>query len=399
MSKKSILFVDDEPNILSGLRRMFRALRHEKDFHFIESGQAALDFMAENKVDVIVSDMRMPGMDGATLLAKVQEEFPRTIRIMLTGQADEDSILRTVGVVHQFISKPSNPEILREIIDRACALQDLMANDQLKSLVSGIGRLPSLPSVYAKLQQKMRDPECSLADIAKIIEQDLAMSAKVLQLVNSSFFGFFKNIDSPTRAVNLLGLDTVKALVLSVGIFSELKPVNTKYFSIQHLWEHSVAVAAYTKKIVQAETDSKEMIDHSFLAGFLHDIGKLILVSNLQEQYVEATELAHTKGITLCQAECDVLNATHSDVGGYLLGLWGLPGAAVETAAFHHRLDHYPNPSFCPAVAVHAADVIYYRLHPDQRFGSPMVNMGYLEKAGVDNRFDHWQELCQELAL
>jgi len=333
--------------------------------------------MAENNVDVIVSDMRMPGMDGASLLTKVQEEYPRTIRIMLTGQADEESILRTVGVVHQFISKPSTPETLREIIDRACALQDLMENEQLKSVVSGIGQLPSLPEVYSKLQNKMKDPECSLADVAAIIEQDLAMSTKVLQLVNSSFFGFFKNIDSPTRAVNLLGLDTVKALVLSVGIFSEIKPLNAKHFSIQQLWDHSVAVAAYTKKIVQTETDSKEMLDHSFLAGFLHDIGKLILVSSLT----------------------DKLNATHSDVGGYLLGLWGLPGDAVETAAFHHRLDHYPNPSFCPPLAVHAADAIYYRLHPEKAPGEIMLSMEYLEKAGVSNRFEHWQELCEELGL
>ncbi|MBM9614556.1 HDOD domain-containing protein [Desulfobulbus rhabdoformis] len=399
MPKKSILFVDDEPNILSGLRRMFRTLRREKDFHFLESGQAALDFMAENNVDVIVSDMRMPGMDGASLLTKVQEEYPRTIRIMLTGQADEESILRTVGVVHQFISKPSTPETLREIIDRACALQDLMENEQLKSVVSGIGQLPSLPEVYSKLQNKMKDPECSLADVAAIIEQDLAMSTKVLQLVNSSFFGFFKNIDSPTRAVNLLGLDTVKALVLSVGIFSEIKPLNAKHFSIQQLWDHSVAVAAYTKKIVQTETDSKEMLDHSFLAGFLHDIGKLILVSSLTDKYIEATKMAHDMGMPLCVAEFETLNATHSDVGGYLLGLWGLPGDAVETAAFHHRLDHYPNPSFCPPLAVHAADAIYYRLHPEKAPGEIMLSMEYLEKAGVSNRFEHWQELCEELGL
>jgi HD-like signal output (HDOD) protein len=399
VSKHSILFVDDEPNILSGLRRMLRPLRHEKDFHFVESGQAALDFMAENKVDVIVSDMRMPGMDGATLLTKAQEQFPHAIRIMLTGQADEESILRTVGVVHQFIAKPSSSEMLREILDRGCVLQDLMADEQLKGLVSSIDKLPSLPAVFAKLQQKLKDPECSLADIAEIIEQDLAMSTKVLQLVNSSFFGFFKNIDSPARAVNLLGLDTVKALVLGVGIFSELKAVSSKGFSVQHLWDHSMAVAAYTKKIIQAETDSKEMIDLGFLAGFLHDIGKLILFSSLPDQYQEALQLAESRNISLHQAEYQIFNASHGDVGGYLLGLWGLPGAAVETAVFHHRLECYPNPSFCPAVAVHVADAIYYLLHPDQHFAAPAPNMAYLEKAGLDHRFDHWVALCQELQM
>ena len=399
MTKKSILFVDDEPNILSGLKRMFRTLRQEIDFNFVESGQDALDFMAENHVDVIVSDMRMPGMDGAALLTLVQEKYPHAIRIMLTGQADEASILRTVGVVHQFIAKPSDPETLREVLARACALQGLMNNEQLQALVSSIGKLPSLPAVYAELQRTMKEPECSLSDIAAIIEQDLAMSTKVLQLVNSSFFGFFKNIDSPARAVNLLGLDTVKALVLSVGIFSELKPVVARFFSAQHLWEHSVGVAAFARKITEAETDVKEQIENAFLAGLLHDIGKLVLFSSMPEQYIEATELAQVEHMPLCQAEYQIFNATHGDVGSYLLGLWGLPGATVEATAFHHRLDHYPNPSFGPTVAVHAADVIYYMLKADQGFGPPVLNRPYLEQAGVGHRFDHWLELCRQLEL
>ena len=399
MTKKSILFVDDEPNILSGLKRMFRALRHEKDFNFVESGRAALDFMAANNVDVIVSDMRMPGMDGATLLTIVQQQFPHAIRIMLTGQADEESILRTVGVAHQFIAKPSDPETLRAVLERACALQDLMQNEQLKSLVSSIGKLPSLPEVYEKLQRKLKEPECSLIDIADIIEQDLAMSAKILQLVNSSFFGFFKSIDSPARAVNLLGLDTVKALVLSVGIFSELKPRASQFFSAQQLWEHSMAVSAYAKAITLAETDSKDMVDQAFMAGFLHDIGQLVLFASVPDRYIEAAEAAQNQNQPLCQAESQVLNATHGDVGAYLLGLWGLPAAAVESAAFHHRLDDYPTPSFCPTVAVHAADAIYYLLHPTHRFGTATINMSYLERAGVSQRFDDWLELCRQLDL
>jgi len=399
VTKPSILFVDDEPNILSGLKRMFRALRQEMDFHFVESGQDALDLMAEHAVDIVVSDMRMPGMDGAALLSLVQEKFPHAIRIMLTGQADEESILRTVGVVHQFIAKPSDPETLREVLERACALQNLMKNEQLKTLVSSLGKLPSLPAVYAQLQRKLREPDCALADIGSIIEQDLAMTAKILQLVNSSFFGFFKSIDSPARAVNLLGLDTVKSLVLTVGIFSELKPVDTKIFSGQALWEHSVAVAAFAKAITQAETDSKIMTENAFTAGFLHDIGKLLLFSSLQDKYIETIELAQRDNMTIHRAEQQMFNSTHGDVGGYLLGLWGLPGAVMETASFHHCLDQYPTPSFCPAVAVHAADVIYYMLHPDRHADAPVLNIAYLERAGVGHRFDHWLEQCRQLEI
>jgi HD-like signal output (HDOD) protein/CheY-like chemotaxis protein len=399
MEKNSILFVDDEPNILSGLQRMLRFLRHEMDFHFVESGKEALAFMEAHHVDVIVSDMRMPGMDGAELLATVQEKFPHVIRIMLTGQADEESILRTVGVAHQFLAKPSSPEILKEVLGRSCALRDLLQNEPLKALIASLGSLPSLPATYAALQRKLKDPECGLNDVAAIIEQDLAMSAKVLQLVNSAFFGFFKNIDSPARAVHLLGLDTVKALALGVGVFNEFKPIADKIFSVQSLWNHSMGVAAYAKIIAQAETGTKESIDHAFIAGLIHDIGKLLFYSSIHQRYVEVVELSKAQQLEIYLAERHILNADHADAGAYLIGLWGLPGSVVEAVAFHHRLDHYPNPAFCPAVAVHAADVIYHILHPDPHLVAPTLNSAYLEQAGVGDRFDHWLELCRELGI
>ncbi len=149
MKKKTILFVDDEPNILSGLKRMLRSMRKTMNFQFAEDGPAALEIMASEKIDVVISDMRMPGMDGAALLTTIQEQYPHAIRIMLTGQADDDSVMRTVGVVHQFLAKPADPDILKQVIKRASALQDLMADERLKKLVSSIDNLPSLPKTYA----------------------------------------------------------------------------------------------------------------------------------------------------------------------------------------------------------------------------------------------------------
>lgn len=399
MHKKSILFVDDEPNILAGLKRIFRTLRNTMELTYLESGQAALDFMATHAVDIIVSDMRMPNMDGATLLTTIQQRFPHVIRIMLTGQADEESILRTVGVVHQFIAKPSDPETLKRTLERSCALQDILNNEHLKTLAASIGVLPSLPSLYARLQHAIKQPESSLAEIGEIIEQDLAMSAKILQLVNSSFFGFFKNIDSPSRAVSLLGLDTVKALVLCVGAFSELRPLATSSFSATALWHHSMIVAAYAKTIAQEESDSKEQIEQAFIAGLMHDIGKLLLFSTIPDSYLEAIELARAEQLTHCQAEYRVLNATHGDVGAYLLGLWGLPGSIVETAAFHHRLDSYPTPTFCTPLIVHIADIIDHMLHPQPTSPSPALNLAFLEQTGKADRFDHWLEQCRQLDL
>ncbi len=397
MEKKTILFVDDEPNILSGLQRMLRSMRKTMSFQFAESGTAALEILASEHIDVVVSDMRMPGMDGADLLAAVQKQYPHAVRIMLTGQADEGAIMRTVGVVHQFLAKPADPDILKQVIKRATVLQDLMADKQTKELVSSIGSLPSLPKMYSMLQETLKDPDCSLADVAKIIEQDLAMTAKLLQLVNSAFFGLYKHIESPSRAVNLLGLDTVKALILGVGVFSELKSPGSKIFDVNKLWYHSMATAAFAKTIAAQGTDDKEMIDNAFIAGLLHDVGKLLLFSRMPEKYEQAVTLAMESHCSLEEAERQIFGACHGHVGGYLIGLWGLPGSVVEAITFHHSLDSYPEPSFCPPIITHAADYIYYQLNRGDCIGEPrQLNEYTLEQLGILDHVERWVELCLE---
>ncbi len=394
MDKRSILFVDDEPNILDGLRRMLRSMRKEFELCFAQNALEALEMMEKGEFDVVVSDMRMPGMDGADLLTEIQKRYPHSIRIMLTGQADEESTLRTIGVVHQFLAKPCDPEKLKNILLRASALHRLMIDGKLKDIVSSIDTLPSLPNVYAKLQEKIREPEVSLDDIGEIISQDIAMTAKILQLVNSAFFGLYQTVESPARAVKLLGLDTVKALVLVTQIFSESK-VETDYFSVQNLLAHSMTVGTLSKKIAESETDEKEIINNSYIAGLLHDVGKLILVSKMEAYYTDAVLLARKEHIPLRQAEKRIFQATHCDMGAYLIGLWGFPSDIVEAIGFHHQLGEYPADTFSPALAVHIANVMYYKFHNDETIGSvPEFNEEYLHKIGMGDKLQKWQDLC-----
>ena len=397
MTKRRILFVDDDPNILSGLRRVLRPLREDFDLQFAESGREALEMMEGSEFAAIVSDMRMPGMDGADLLKMVQSLYPCTIRIMLTGQADEGAILRTVGVVHQFLEKPSNPELLKSVLVRANVLHTLIADEKLKEVISSIESLPSLPEVYDRLQRTLVRSESSVADVAAIIEEDMAMSAKVLQLVNSAFFGLFQRVESPARAVGLLGLETIKGIVLGMHIFSEMKS-ESKLFCLNKLWAHSMAVGACAKKIALVETNEKTIIDHSFIAGILHDVGKLIFASKMSESYDQVVTLARQQGVSLYEAEKEVLHAGHDAVGAYLIGLWGLPGPVVEAIGFHLRITEYPDNSFNPALAVHAANAIYYELRPKEIIGvASVLDYEYLEKIGLAGRIDGWRKICAEI--
>lgn len=399
MQKKSVLFVDDEPQVLSGLRRMLRPLRNEMTFYFVESGQEVLALIDSVAVDVIVSDMRMPGMDGAELLAIIQKTHPEVIRLILTGQADEESLIRSVGVVHQILAKPADPEVLRDVLSRACALRTMMGNIRLKNLITSLGDLPTLPDVYVQLQDKLSDPESSIDDIAMLVEKDLAISTKILQIVNSSFFGLRTKIARPARAVAHLGLDTVKAMVFGASVFKALETTGSANFSLTDLWEHSFITAAFAQKIMQMESEDEMMANYAFIAGVVHDIGKLLLFSKVREEYIKAVDIAVLENLHISDAEYRVFHTDHSEVCCYLIGLWGFPGDVMEAVAFHNRPGQYPGSSFGPVYALYFADCIYYELFPEKCVGGAPEPVSQIFTDGADciEKYATWRDACKSL--
>ena len=177
---KRILFVDDEPLLLEGLRNALRKQRMRWEMVFATSGEAAIEAFSPRPADVIVSDMRMPGMDGAMLLAKIRDQFPTTARILLTGQASKMELLQAIPVAQDILSKPCPSALLCQAIERVLVVQDLLANDKLKTLVGGVQRLPSVPEVYRKLTDAMQRDDASMSELGGIVAQDPSLSARVL---------------------------------------------------------------------------------------------------------------------------------------------------------------------------------------------------------------------------
>src|SRR5581483_11879011 len=282
---RQILFVDDESRVLDGLRRLFYPLRAEWQMSFANSGSEALELMSKTEFEVVVTDIRMPGMDGTELLAEVREHHPKALRIILSGQADRDLTLKSAALAHQYLSKPCDADTLKLTIARASALKDVLGEPGLQAIVSKANSLPSVPTLYSQLLQQLESSNSSIEDVANVIIKDTAMTAKILQLVNSAFFGSRRRIADPKEAVLYLGFDTLKALTLAVKVFSRFTVSKSSHFSIDAVANHSVLTATLARKIGKPIGLTREQIEDAYLAGLLHDLGKLLLVDNLPDQY------------------------------------------------------------------------------------------------------------------
>lgn len=388
---KHVLFVDDEPNVLSGLQRMLRNLRQEWTMEFVDSGESALAYMAQHSVDVIVTDMRMPGMDGAQLLREVMVRHPGVVRIALSGQSDHETLLKVAGLAHQFLSKPCDTETVKLTVRRSLALRDHFADENLKRLVSRMSTIPSLPMNYQEILQELKSPEPSLRTVGEIIAKDVAMTAKVLQLVNSAFFGIPRRVTSPMQAVTLLGLQTVNGLVLSVGVFSQFDQQLT-LFSMDDLIDHSLQVASQAKRIAARQGKDETLCNDAFVAGVLHDIGKLVLATSFPKQYGQAVAAAQEWGYSLSAVERETFGADHADVGAYILSLWGLPTALIEAVAFHHDPKKSLAADFTPLTAVHVADSFCQNSAVGGRVD---VDREYLQSIGELGHLADWQKIIE----
>jgi putative nucleotidyltransferase with HDIG domain len=389
--KRRVLFVDDEPNVLDGLRRMLRPFRNEWDMLFAPGGPRALELMAAQPVDVLVTDMRMPGMDGDELLAAVRRLHPLTVRIVLTGQCTREAMLRLVRLAHRVFTKPCDPDELKAAVQRACVLQDLLRSPALVALVGELGNLPTPPALYTQIVAEMEKPDGALADVGNLLARDVGMAAKLMQMANSSLLGLRNPTTTPMQALQALGTETAKALVLVSDVFTRYDPAAIHPFSIDDLWEHSQEVSALAGAIAGAEAGRAEGAD-ARLIGLLHDIGRLTLVSQRPTEYRDVFRRMRDDRLTLVDAERLVFGATHADVGAYLLGLWGLPNAVVEAVAWHHAPGNCPVSGFGPLAAVHAAESI---LAPEE---AGPADADYFARLRMSDRLPRWIELRDKQA-
>lgn len=387
MSGWRVLLVDDEEKVIRGIQRNLQS--PELEVEVALSGKEGLAMMETTSFDVVVSDLRMPEMDGNQFLNQVCRLYPRTIRMILSGYAEKKMLIDSIGVTHQLLAKPCETEALEMLIRRALELRLYLQSEDLQKLITQIETLPSLPQLFIDLQEATQNSESTVEEIAKIIAKDGPMTARILQMANSSCFGV-GGVNQMTDAIRILGITTIKSLVLVGKVFQAWNPSQTHSLQLEPLWNHSISTALYAKQIAIAQKHDPTFCELCYTAGLLHDIGKVVYLVLFAEEYSAILQESHQNQIPLIELERKSFGVGHPEVGAYLLGLWGLPTPIVEAVAFHHQPDLSTIQDLSPLSYVHLAE---YLTHTE--FGSKAnendLNKNYMMRVGLDSNGKNWK--------
>ena len=390
---KRVLFVDDEPQVLQGLRVSLYARRKEWDMHFAADGAQAIELMRGSPFDALVTDLRMPGINGTALVAWTRTNSPDTIRIVLSGYADEEQSRQLVSVAHRYLSKPCEPTRLEECIDRCLTTRALIQSDELRIQLGSVGTLPPIPATFAALQRALADPSTDSSKIAVIVQKDTAIAAKVLQACNSAFFRLPRRVASIQQAVSYLGLSTVRSMVLSAELFKAGQSVCAA-LDLGQLQRHALSVAALARSLIVEPVRAEE----AFLAGLLHDVGFLLLGRLFKDKMQLALE-ASAAGMMLTEAERTFVGVDHGTAGAYLLGLWGLPFEVVEAVAHHEDPASMARTSPDAQSAIGVAHALLSAIRPADLAPyeqTTPIDDDQLRRIGV---LSSWESLVQQSSL
>lgn len=393
--KRQIMFVDDDVYILKGYQRALEQYGTDWDVYFCVSGMEALNLLSKQPMDVLITDLRMPNMDGIILLEKVLQQYPAIIRMVMSGNVEEPDSFKAANLAHQLIAKPCDMMKIRSIVEETCTLRDRLSDKKLIKLITGIKSLPSVPTLYLQLLREFQAEQPTLSKVGEIISMDVAMTAKILQLVNSAFFSIPYKVSNVQQALSILGLNTIKALVLSVGVFSQYQNPSYSSFSIDELWQHSIFVGNLSRAIASSAGLNRMEQDETQMAGILHDVGKLIQ-SDIPGFY---RMLSMNTRFPELQMEYHYLGTSHAEIGAYMLSLWGLPSGVVKAVAFHHNPAKETAFKIDTVASIYIANCLYYSEKPankDKPVEYPM-DMQYLEVIGAERQLEDWRYMAKRI--
>ena len=394
---KNILFIDADKTQLEYLESHLSAMKKRWNIQFASTAEEAMDHLRTCPFDIIASDFCVEGFQGLELLDEIKKRQPGSIRFIISEAVNAENCLQYIGYAHQFITKPYAGSELIAKIKKSLRLKNIFLNERAAKGVASIEDLPTLPDLYMTLERELRKEDVVISDIGKMIGEDISMTAGLLKLVNSPFFGLYSKVTNPEQAATLLGLDNLKGLVLGIHLLNSTKEVKID-FSIEELGRHCQFTALMARSIIKSEGGSNKLAEHTFLAGFLHDIGKLVLATSYPDEYGTILSIVREANIPIQEAEKDILGFTHAEVGAYLLAIWGFDEDVIEAIYCHHEPERLGSVDMSPAVAIHVANAFDHELRvKNTEYAPHLLSAEWLEQNGFSAKLPEWLQICAEL--
>ncbi len=389
---RRILVVQADLASCRELENILQAKQNQWDMCFVAGAMAAKDQLDRESWDIVISDLLSES--DRFLLADVRSYFPDIIRFGLVRQSRPSP--SQVSVVHQYLVRPFAVNELEVAVERSCMLRDLVHSELMIRTVGELGTLPSAPSVYMKLVRTLNEPNPSIDEISRVVESDVGISAKVLQIVNSAIFRTRQEIATVKLATSFLGLNFIKNLVLSTEILCAFENIQgLPGFSIEELQAHSL----FTARIAGSLYLQNDTRDAAIIASLLHDVGKLILAWKMPERFARVLGAVQEQGRPFFQIEQELYGITHAEIGGYLLGLWGLPIPVTEAIAFHHTPGRVPHYHFDCVGAVYVANLLAHELDGSLKEGHQLWDTELLKSLDLAHKLPIWGVMAQEISL
>jgi len=396
-NKAKVVFVDDEHNILNGIRRSLRGMREHWDMEFFTSGREALAGLSKAPAHVVVSDMRMPEMDGAEFLSHVKKRWPQTVRIILSGFSSEETVLRTIGNSHRYLAKPCENEVLIDTIKHALGMRKILSDEALTRIINKIDNIPILPKHLIDIIELVNHEHASTREIGALVSQDVALSAQLLKLTNSAYFGLPVTVTDPQKAVAMLGFETVKTVVMLTAANTQLNVPARTEADVHRINVRSLQIAQMASQIASAYEVSKTECEEISCIGALMHVGSLVLVSQFPDDFARVVEIIEQEGCDVSTAERRVFGTDHGAVGAYLLGVWGFNDNIVDPILHHH----HPSQSAMSdpvLICTHVAQYLGKRIENN----APEVCEGLLDaefvaQVGIRSKLDQWASICQSV--
>lgn len=347
----------------------------------------------ETRPDILVLPLGEYPSQSLDLLQEIVVKHPAIVRIVLSGPLTPVQAARASELAHHALPLDCSPQELIDDIYNSLHVHGLINKPVIRDYVTSLKKLPVLPDVYERLNSCLSSDRTNAREIAKIIEQDPVVAAKIMQLVNSAYFGLSREISRIHEAVTILGVRMIRDLVLSSHLFESYPQTDDwKSFSFKQIHQRSMAVAKAAQHIARAAKADRHVQAQAFLAGLLHDFGVVVLASHNPSEYHRVISKAGLMEQPVYAIEKLNLGVTHAEAGAYLLALWNLPPKVIEAVLFHHFPKANSKSGFTPLTAVHVADALLPAA--TSVVGCDMssrLSVTYLEEIGMDKELARWQ--------